>query len=229
MSGRSVVGRHARAAQQGGALGAGAVAKPEQHSHLGGPLGLQRILQDRQRSDADAPAHQQRAPAALGRLKPLPERSERPQAIALAQLAQAPRARSDVLEQEMGLPDAAPGDREGARQVGTLVLSPAPALGAGEHRELPRLRIGAVHVGDAQHPVGAELIHAEDRQQPGRERRGRRGPLAHVVRTPCSSCRHSTSGSPPRRALAIARAADPPADSVVRQGMPCITAARRIS
>ena len=46
---------------------------------------------------------------------------------------------------------------------------------------------------------------------------------------PWRSCRHRTSGSPSLRALAIARAADNPAESVVRHGIPCATAARRIS
>ncbi len=133
------------------------------------------------------------------------------------------RAGTDVLEQEVRLAAAAAGDREGARQVRTLVVAPAPALGCGEHRELPGPRLGTVGIGDAQHAVGAELVHAADGQQlGGRSRRARSrhpGPVGALRRArglgalmPCSSCRHSTSGSPSRRALAIARAAETPAD-----------------
>ena len=102
-----------------------------------------------------------------GRREAVAERAERPQPVALAQLAQAPRARADVLEQEVRLADAPAGDREGARQVRALVLSPAPALGGGEHRELPGLRLGRLDVGDAQHAVGAELVDAERRSAAG--------------------------------------------------------------
>ena len=48
-------------------------------------------------------------------------------------------------------------------------------------------------------------------KQPAAE--GGDGPaaIAHVTPAPCSSCRHSTGGSPSRRALEIARAAETPA------------------
>ena len=53
--------------------------------------------------------------------------------------------------------------------------------------------------------------------------------MSRVWRWPCSSCRQSTRGAPPARAPAIARAALTPAASVVTQGIPWLTAARRIS
>ena len=77
------------AAQQRGALGARAVAKAEQDGHVGRRVGLQRVLQDRQRRDADAAADEDRAPARPRRRKALAERAQRPQPVALAQLAQA--------------------------------------------------------------------------------------------------------------------------------------------
>ncbi len=73
---------------------------------------------------------------ASGAREALPERPKHPQTVAFVQLAQAVRARADVLQQEVGL--AAPPARigEGARQIGALLLTRAPALGGGKHREL---------------------------------------------------------------------------------------------
>ena len=121
---------------------------------------------------------------------------------------------------------------------GRSLLSPAPALGGGEHRELPGVGLGTVGVCHPQHAVGAQLLERGDRRQtapkgclahatPARAERG--ACAVGCARAPWSSCRQSTSGSPSRCALAIARAAEMPAASVVRQGIPCATAARRIS
>ncbi len=98
-----------------------------------------------------------------------PQRAERPEALAGAQLAQPLRARSDVLEQEMRLAARPAGDGERAGKVRPLVLSPAPALGCGEHRELARIGGRPVGIGDAQQAVGAQLLDACDRQQPSAE------------------------------------------------------------
>src|ERR1019366_10588290 len=134
---------------------------------------------------------------------------------------------------------AAADDRERAWQVRSPLPPPTPALGGGQHRELPRLGLWPVGIGHPQDAVGAQLVHAGHPQQPAAE-----GGLAHATPAPSgltdrcsrparampwSSCRHSTSGSPSRRARTIARAAETPADSVVRQGMLWVTAARRIS
>ncbi len=59
VAGRAVVGRHACAVEQRGALGAGASRKP---SSDGGGRRLRRVLQDRERRDADAAADEDRPP-----------------------------------------------------------------------------------------------------------------------------------------------------------------------
>ena len=100
------------------------------------------------------------------------ERPERPQPVARPQLAQPPRARTHVLEQEVGLPVAPAGDREGARQVWPLVLAPAPALGGREHRELARLGVAARRDRrpSARGRPRPSCVHAGDSQQPAAER-----------------------------------------------------------
>src|SRR5207248_2941724 len=125
---------------------------------------------------------------------------------------------------------------------GPLVLSPAPAFHGGDHGELAGLRLWPIGVVHAQHTVGAEVDHAGDGQGPSPEccgahatpapsgLAGRRAGSSATAGTaapagawrakPCRSCKRSTSGSPPRRALAIARAAETPAASVVRHGIP---------
>jgi hypothetical protein len=100
---RAVVGRHPRARDQRGALGMRRVAEAEQHERRvrarpgpGEPVGP-----DRQRGDAGAAAGQDRPATRPRGREPAPERAEDPQAVAGAQLAQPPRARADVLEQEV--------------------------------------------------------------------------------------------------------------------------------
>ena len=111
---------------------------------------LERVLQDRQRRDAGAAADQDRAPGGRRRGEALPERRERPHALAHRQPAQAPCSRTHVLEQEMRLTACATRDREGARQVRALVLAAPPALSRREHRELPRRGLCAAGVGQTQ-------------------------------------------------------------------------------
>ena len=196
MAGRAVVCRHARAVEQRRAPGARRVAKAQQ----GGGLARQPVLQDRERRDPRAATDQQRPPPRRRGPEPAAERPERPHLLALLQLAQPPRARADVLQQEVRFAPPPARDREGPRQVGPLVDSPAPGMGGRQHGELTGIGLWRPAVGDAQHAVGAELVHARHPEQAARE-----GRLAHAVRAPCSSCRHSTaarrsrSRAPPTR------------------------------
>ena len=99
------------------------------------------VLPDRQRRDPDPAADEQRPPAVLRRAEADAQRPEQPQPVAGAQLAQPPRARADVLEQEVERAVlVAPQHRERARQERPLVGAPAPALARGEHVELARVR-----------------------------------------------------------------------------------------
>ncbi len=227
---RAVVARDARVAQQRGALGASRVAEAEQHADLAG----ERVLQDRERRDADAAADKQRAPSVGCGAEAAPQRAEHPQLVTGAQLAQPLRTGTDVLEQEVRLAVLLARDRERSREIGSILCSSPPALDRREHRELAGCDWWAVWVLSAQDAVGPQLVDTCDRQLTPAERCvAHATPAPSGVRAmPCSSCRHKT-GSPPtpplRCALAIARAAEMPAASVVRQGMPCATAARRIS
>src|SRR5271165_6457580 len=233
-AGRAVVGCEACPIEQPGALGVGAIAEAEQDrcGHR------EAFLQDREGGDADAAADEDR-PHPRGRRREAPaERAGHPQPLAPCELTQPPCARADILEQEVQLAVDVAGDREGPGQVGPLVLPAAPALDRRDHGELAGLGVRPVGVGRAQHAVGAEPLDAGDPQGAPAERgeahatgapSGLAGPAACSGREPCSSCRHRTSGSPSRRALAMARAAETAAESVVRHGIPCRTAALRIS
>src|SRR6516164_7999684 len=106
-------------------------------------------------------------------------------------------------------------DAERPREKRPLALSPAPALGGGQHVELARLRRGAGSVAAADHHVGAVLLARGDGRHAAAERRCRPGHLTPLVRRWWwISCRESTSGSP-RLAAAIARAAAIPPVIVV--------------
>ena len=177
-----------------------------------------------------------------GRAEAAPERPERPQPLARPQLAQPPRAGPDVLEQEVRLAVAARA-RPRRRAAGTGA-HPRPRPSARRPRASRTGRAAGarpVGVGDPQHAVGAERLAAMtvSRRRPKR-RAGACAPtltpprVARVRTGARRRRRAAPAGTAPRarrraRARAIARAADTPAASVVRQGMPCATAARRIS
>ena len=111
---RAVVGGHARVAQQRRALGVRGVAEPEQRGGV-----AEHVLPDRQRRDPDAAADEQRPPPVLRRAEADAQRPEQPQPVAGAQLAQPPRARADVLEQELEPPVARGGAAPRTRAGGT--------------------------------------------------------------------------------------------------------------
>ena len=130
-------------------------------------------------------------------------------------------------------------DAERARQERALVLSPAPALGRGEHVELAGVGARPVGVGDGEHHVRAVARRPTSTQRrpsaPARAARQRHAsltptlPQCGVPSLACSSCSDTTAGlAVPRRRRSRGVAAIPPA-IVVMHGMPRATAARRIS
>ena len=135
------------------------------------------------------------------------------------------------------------GDAERAREAQAEGLDGEPWITRGE--DAAQRCVRRPEVGRAQRARHARAgAHARRRSRStssscDRSRR-RRGGARHRLRRrgggadptlasdACSSCSDSTGGAP-SRARAIARAAETPAESVVRQGTPCATAARRIS
>ncbi len=96
------------------------VAKAQQR------LGIAEGLAPRdERDDPDAASDEQRAPARRRGLEAPAQRPEQPQAVAGAQLAQAPRARADVLQQELHPPRVVAQVGEGPRKERALVR-PSP-------------------------------------------------------------------------------------------------------
>ncbi len=87
------------------------------------------------------------------------------------QLAEAARARPDVLEHEAQLPVGGAEERERPRHERPLVLPRPPALDGGEHVELPRPRQRAVEVGGVQDAVGADVVGTGHRDAAPAERR----------------------------------------------------------
>ena len=168
----------------------------------------QHVLPDRQRRDPDAAADEQRPPLVLRRAEADAQRPEQPQPVAGAQLAQPPRARADVLEQEVEpAVVVAAQDRERARQERPLVRAAAPALARGEHVELPRVRRRPLGVEHRDDVVGAVARVRDDRAEAAAEAAracGRHAPHRASPRA-CSSCSDTTSGSPCRAARDRAR------------------------
>src|SRR5919202_64599 len=133
-----------------------------------------------------------------------------------------------------------PGARvgEGRGQVGAPPLTASPPLGRGEHVELARPGLRRPQAVDGRdQPVGAELARAGDLGHPARgrgQRSGLGGGGAHRTSPPTgaprpwSSWSAATGASAVRLAL-IARWAALAPLIVVMQGMPRVTAARRIS
>ena len=131
-----------RAAQQLAAGHPRAVAEAEQDDRLD-PRLLQLVLEDRQRRDADAAADEDRARAGRRRRERAPERPGAPEPLAHTELAQATRARADVLEQELRAPILVPGDGEGAREEGPLVLASPHRAAAASIANWPGAGAGA--------------------------------------------------------------------------------------
>ena len=135
---RPVVGGHARAGQQRGALGVRGVAEAEQHERVarrarraGSPAARSR--RRRRPGAAGGRARARRSPARAGRAAT----ARRPASSSASRSVPGP----DVLEQEVERPvGVAARDREGAREERALVRAAAPALGRGEHVELARAR-----------------------------------------------------------------------------------------
>jgi len=209
-----------------------AVAEAEQDRRVLPQL----VAQDHERRGPDAAADEHRPAAVAGRRERPAERAEQPQAVALAQLRQAPRPGADVLEHELQAPAArGPRDGERPRQERALVVAAGPPLRGGQHVELPRLRRRAVLVEHLEDEVRAHRPAARHVGEPAAERREHPSvdPLdGHGEGTPSSeawiSCR-LTTGASSTRAAAIARAAAIPPAIVVMQAMPRATDARRIS
>src|ERR1022692_708880 len=128
------------------------------------------VLPDRKRGDAHAATHEQWAATLLRLGETAAERAEQPQLLTLAQLAQTPCAGSYILQQKVRLAIAEARIGEGSRKVGSLVLPGAPALGGGEHRELPGGRLGPVWIGGLQNAMGAERFVLGDCEQAPSER-----------------------------------------------------------
>src|SRR3954447_2117690 len=234
--GAAVVGRHPRVRQQRGPLGVGGVAEAEQRRRR--PAGgEQLVLPDRERRRGDATAAQERPATVPRRREAEPERAGDPQLLVGRQRAEPLRPRADVLEHELEAPRRSAQHRERARQERTLVGAAAPALHRGEHVELARPRARPGRVRHGEHDVRTQRAALGDDQRPPPERRERaplrlrrRAHRAASARAPpaWSSCSDSTGGAPWRPAE-IARAAASPPESVVRHGIPRVTAARRIS
>ena len=109
VAGAAIVGGQRHVPQQGRRLGVRRIPEPEEGWR--GKLGLQR----HQRDDPDPSAHEQRPAAVVRSLEAAAQRAEQAQAVARAQLAQAPCARPDVLEQELQLAGGAAQVGEGPR------------------------------------------------------------------------------------------------------------------
>ena len=204
----------------------GGVAESEQR----GRAAAERVAPDHQRRDPD-PATDEHRPAAVARRRePAAQRPEQPDVVAGLQRGEPLRPRPDVLEHEVERPvRVAARDRERARQERPLVGAATPALGRGQHRELPGIGSRPVRVGDGEQHVGAVPAASGHAQPPAAERRQAHGATpAPAALARWISCRESTVGEP-WRAAAIARAAAIPPDIVVMHGMPRAIAARRIS
>ncbi len=154
-----------------------------------------------------------------GRRREAPaERPERPQPLARARARTAaacpgrrPRAGSGSSPSRRRATEKARG------RYGRSSSPPPQRSAAASIANWPGSGSRPVGVGGAQHAVGAEPLDAGDlrarrpngaRLTPRGRRRGWPGRRRAPGAAPWSSCRQSTSGSPSRRALAIARAAE---------------------
>src|SRR4051794_15211039 len=189
---------------------------------------------DGHRGDADAAADED---GAGGFRVDLPGRGERvaegagdPDLLPCPQLAEAVGAGADALDKEVeayaffgrgGL-----GHRDRPRQERPPPLL-APTLGRGQHVELARLGRRALPIGQREDPVPARGPVAGDLAEAAAEGGPHRG-CGTPATVPWISCSERTSASPCLIA-AIARTAAVAPVIVVRQGIPCFTAAVRIS
>jgi hypothetical protein len=131
----------------------GGVAEAEQHERVVAEV----VLPDGQRRDPHPAPGEHGPPPRLRRAEADAQRPEDPQPVARAQLAEAPRAGTDVLEHEVEpAVGVASQHREGAREERPLVEPAAPALGGGQHVELPGVRRRAAGVVAGEHLVGAD-------------------------------------------------------------------------
>ena len=151
------------------------------------PPGRQLAPQDRQRSQADPAADEDR-PGGLGvELARVRERTAKrprhPQSLPLPKRGEPLGARADVLDQEVE-PDAAVRDSasatEKARGRYGRPERRSPALGGGEHVELPGSRLGAGGVERGEDPVAARLAVV---RRPRTRRRGARGAIRRARQT----------------------------------------------
>ena len=226
--------------EQGRGLGVRRGAKAEQDLSALAEL----VAEAQDRRHADPPADQQVARFGIGRHPEADaERARQPQALASGYPAQPLGARADRLEQELerAVPACAR-VREGARHIRSLAVG-APALGRGEHVELPGPWVGrAVRIPYGEQPVRAQLPVRLQGRKPPAERR-LRARLAHrcagrpvrgcsraaaPAAVACSSWSERISGAASRDAR-IARWAALAPVIVVMHGIPRPTAARRIS
>src|SRR4029077_11218756 len=103
----------------------------------------------------------------------------------------------------------------------------APALRCGEHVELPCRRLRPLAIVQRNDPVAPRVAVGSDLAEPAAEGGGH-GRLAASCAAAWISCRLRTSSSIPRPE-AIARTAAAAPVIVVIEGIPCLTAAVRIS
>ena len=183
----------------------------------------ERVLQIASGAIPTPPPTRTGAAAVARRREAAAERAEQPDVVAGAQLREPVRAGPDVLEQEVERPVVvAAGDGERAREERPLVRAAAPALGGGEHRELPGIRRRPVRVGDREDDVGAVLAPADDGEPAAAERRERcdrrlepaaadepRDSKPALTTAPPRRSRRSRGGSPAATAPPARRGAPP--------------------
>ena len=118
------------------------------------------------------------------------------------------------------------GHRDRPRQEGAAVAH-APAVRRGEHVELPRGRLGPLAIDERDDPIAAGVAVRGDLAEPAAEGGGHER-LAASWAAAWISCSERTSSSiPPPEEIARTAAAAPVI--VVIEGIPCLTAAVRIS
>ena len=119
------------------------------------------------------------------------------------------------------------GDRDRPRQEGAAVAR-VPALGRGEHVELPRLGLRPLAIDQRDDPVAARVaVRRRPRRACGRRARSWLRAAASCAAAWISCSERTSSSIPPPEA--IARTAAVAAVIVVIEGIPCLIAAVRIS
>jgi len=156
VAGGAVVGRELGGGEEARSLRVLLGAKAEQR------LAATAILEHRKWRDPDAAADEDRLDPGRRRSEALPERTHEVHVLTNPEAAQAMRPGPDVLEQEPDLPISRIKHRDRARQIRTLINTPAPPRNRSQHVELPRLRDSSLFA-DPKHDIPPHQPPAQDR------------------------------------------------------------------